>query len=183
MSTMTIAESKTERVAEIKQQPARLRCTGCGATTDAACACGVGYVPAHEYAAKAVVANPEMSDRVIAAELGVDHETVRRARKSVGEKAPTAKRIGKDGKKYPATKTKRHARPTPAAATPAVVSPIDDMIVSSEPEPTALLLSRIEQLVGDLALAVEHGARSDIFDGRVRAVADRLLTLITEKVR
>jgi hypothetical protein len=52
-----------------------------------------------------------------------------------------------------------------------------------QPEPTALLLSQIERLVGDLALAVEHCFRSDIFDGRVRAVADRLLALIAEDDR
>ena len=48
-----------------------------------------------------------------------------------------------------------------------------------QPEPTALLLSHIEQLVGDLTLAVEHYCgRSDIFEGRISAAADRLLGLI-----
>jgi hypothetical protein len=81
MTNLAIVESKIE----IKQQ---LRCSDCGATTDAACACGVGYVPAHEYAAKAVQAHPEKSDRAIAAVLGIDHKTVGKARKATGEKNP-----------------------------------------------------------------------------------------------
>lgn len=185
MNELIVAEPpRTERVKELKQ----LRCSKCGVTTDAACDCEVGYVPAHEYAARAVAANPEMSDNAIAEVIGVDHKTVGEARKSVGGDSLTAKRIGKDGKRYPATKSKRHAQPTPAptmpaatptltatpAQAPAVVSLIDEM----QPEQTALLLTQIEQLIGKLALAVEHGVRSDIFDGRVRAVADRLVALI-----
>ena len=38
------------------QIPARLRCSSCGADSEAACDCGVTYVPAGEYAAKAAMA-------------------------------------------------------------------------------------------------------------------------------
>jgi len=48
---------------------------------DAACNCGAPYVPAGRRAAEAVATNPEKSDRAIAAEIGVDRETVARARK------------------------------------------------------------------------------------------------------
>jgi hypothetical protein len=79
-----------------------LCCAKCGAKTKPGCDCGVAYLPAHMYAAKAVAAHPEKSDRAIAAAIGVDHKTVAKARKSVGEKSPT--RVGADGKRYRATK-------------------------------------------------------------------------------
>jgi hypothetical protein len=62
----------------------------------------VAYVPAQVFAAKAVAAHPEKSDRAIAKEIGVDHKTVAKAREAVGEKSPT--RVGADGKRYRATK-------------------------------------------------------------------------------
>jgi hypothetical protein len=79
-----------------------LCCVKCGAKAKPGCDCGVAYVPAHMYAVKAVAAHPEKSDRAIAAAIGVDHKTVAKARKSVGDKSPT--RIGTDGKRYRATK-------------------------------------------------------------------------------
>lgn len=88
-----------------------LCCAKCGAKAKAGCDCEAAYIPAHAFAAKAVAAHPEKSDRAIAKDIGVDHKTVAKARKSVGEKSPTAKRVGHDGKKYNATK-----RMTPAAA-------------------------------------------------------------------
>jgi hypothetical protein len=169
MTNLAIAESKTERIEKIKQQ---LKCSGCGAVAEASCNCGVGYVPAGEYAAKAIAAHPEMSDNAIAKEIGVDQTTVSRARKTVKGKALTARRIGKDGKSY--TAKKPAAKPAKAPTT-AVASPIGEM----QPEPTALLLSEIERLVDDLAMAI-NGVRFEIFDGRVRAVADRLLALIAK---
>lgn len=60
---------------------ARLECSNCGATTDAACNCGVPYVTAGERAAKAVAANPEKSNRAIADIADVDEKTVRKARR------------------------------------------------------------------------------------------------------
>ena|ERR1700674_5523194 len=51
--------------------------------------------------------------------------------------------------------------------------------------PDASWLAQIEQLVGDLAMAVERGdVRADrVFKGRIRAVADRLLTLVGDNDR
>jgi hypothetical protein len=72
---------------------------------NAACTCGVSYTPKAIRAAEAVKANPEKSDRALAAELGVGKDTVRRARSDVAHDAPPD-RVGQDGKSYPA------ARPT-----------------------------------------------------------------------
>lgn len=49
-------------------------------------------------AAKAVAAHPEKSDRALAAEIGVDHKTVAKARQSTGDDSPVEKRTGRDGK-------------------------------------------------------------------------------------
>jgi hypothetical protein len=48
-----------------------------------------------------------------------------------------------------------------------------------------LALSQIERLVGDLAMAVERSnVRADrVFKARIRAAADRLLTLIADDDR
>jgi Winged helix-turn-helix DNA-binding len=82
---------------------ARIECSACGATADAACECGVAYVPAGVRAAKAVAENPGLSNRVIAAEIGVSEPTVRRARGASCDAPETV--IGRDGKQYAATKT------------------------------------------------------------------------------
>ena len=58
----------------------RLECSKCGASTDAACNCGVPYVPKKERAAAALAASPDKSNRQIASETGVHHSTVSRAR-------------------------------------------------------------------------------------------------------
>jgi hypothetical protein len=77
-----------------------LRCSACNATTSASCDCGAAYVPAGDIAVTAIVANPEKSDRAIAAEIGVNKNTVARARaKTTGPNGPIEKRTGKDGKK------------------------------------------------------------------------------------
>jgi hypothetical protein len=78
----------------------QLGCMSCGATVEAACDCGTIYVPAGQRAIAAVSVNPEMSDRAIAAAIGVDHKTVAAARRAIGEDSPPEKRIGKDGKRY-----------------------------------------------------------------------------------
>jgi hypothetical protein len=49
-------------------------------------------------AALLAISPPAISDRAIAADLGVDHKTVAKARRATGEKSPVAKRTGKDGK-------------------------------------------------------------------------------------
>lgn len=84
-----------------KPQRGRLECPQCGCHTEAKCDCGVPYIykRAGEIAAEAIKDNPEMSDRAIAAEIGVSHPTVAKARKATGKNLPVEKRVGKDGKK------------------------------------------------------------------------------------
>jgi hypothetical protein len=88
----------------------RLECPGCGASTEARCDCGVAYVPAGARAAKAVAENPGKSDRAIAAELGITHPTVAKARRATGKDLPVeppATRTGKDGE---SAQVARHRR-------------------------------------------------------------------------
>jgi len=89
-----------------------LECSECGAKGEGSCRCGVPYVPAGERAAKAIEANPEKSDRAIAAESGISRATVQRARKAGGSHEPPEKRKGRDGKNYPskAPTAKKRAR-------------------------------------------------------------------------
>jgi hypothetical protein len=95
----------TATVVQFKR-PALLRCPKCGATTDAACDCGVEYVQAGALAAAAIEANPELSNRAIAEQTGLGLTTVQRARKSGDPNGSPAKRIGRDGKMQSATKRK-----------------------------------------------------------------------------
>lgn len=91
----------------------RLICSKCGAGTDAACDCGVEYVPAAERAAKAVQATPNKSNRAIAAAIGTSEKTVRNVRRESGAELSAPRRhVGKDGKSYPA-QSKRQHRQTP----------------------------------------------------------------------
>lgn len=86
---------------------ARLQCSACGASASAACDCGVSYISASNRAEAAVTANPEKSDRAIAEEIGVNKDTVAKARrKSTGRTQPVEKRTGKDGKKRKQPKAK-----------------------------------------------------------------------------
>ena len=97
----------TATVANLKQPAplrAQLHCSKCGITIDAACDCGVDYVPAGVAAAKAIEANPDKNNQAIADMIGVAESTVREIRKGVSRNRETDKRIGKDGKSYPATK-------------------------------------------------------------------------------
>jgi hypothetical protein len=77
-----------------------LRCTACGALTQAACGCGAGYayMSPGEMAAKAVKDNPGMSNVALADKLGIDESTVRKARKSTSGNPEVEKRTGKDGR-------------------------------------------------------------------------------------
>jgi transposase-like protein len=78
----------------------QLVCSDCGAPGQGSCKCGAPYVSPGERAEAAVKANPEKSDRVIAEELGINHNTVNRARKKTTVSHETVeKRTGKDGKK------------------------------------------------------------------------------------
>jgi hypothetical protein len=101
--------------AEIHKLPPpklHLYCAKCGVVSEPRCDCNVGYITAGEVARRAVAANPEKSDRAIAAEIGVSQPTVGKARKAAaaaGDKnLSSAKRTGRDGKSYPASRrTKR----------------------------------------------------------------------------
>jgi|SRR6185312_14472580 len=84
----------------IKISVQRMVCTGCGAEANASCNCGKPYIPAKQRAAEAIAANPQMSDRAIAAGLGVSHETVSKARREAPVNELTPERIGLDGKVY-----------------------------------------------------------------------------------
>jgi hypothetical protein len=89
-------------VYEMRRAVSRLECSSCGAEANASCDCGKPYVPAKVRAVEAIKANPEKSDRAIAADLGVSPMTVGRARAGVTDGTPDEDRIGLDGKKYPA---------------------------------------------------------------------------------
>jgi hypothetical protein len=85
---------------------ARLECSKCGAATDAACDCGVAYVPAGVRAKQVIEANPAKSNRALAADIGVDEGTIRRARITGAENSAPEKRKGRDGKIYPSVISK-----------------------------------------------------------------------------
>ena len=75
-----------------------MECSSCGAAGIAACDCGAPYMPASARAAAAIVADRDKSDRAIAADLGIDHKTVGKARRSTGDYSPVDTRVGLDGK-------------------------------------------------------------------------------------
>jgi hypothetical protein len=110
------------------QQPYKrlaLCCTKCGSIADASCDCGSPYIPARERAAQAIAANPEKSDRAIAAEIGVGAMTVNRARATVPD-GTVDERVGLDGK----------TRRLPQRAEPEPKSDIEDEIgIEDEIEP------------------------------------------------
>ncbi len=82
------------------RRTSEIGCSACGATVDAACDCGAPYLPAGQRAAEAIAANPQMSDRAIAREIGTSHTTVQKARAATGNQLPVddETRIGLDGK-------------------------------------------------------------------------------------
>jgi len=81
---------------------AKLVCSDCGASADAACNCGVAYVPASKRAEAAIKDNPSKSDRAVAADTGVSRRTVQRARrkKRAGGSHEPRERTGNNGKTY-----------------------------------------------------------------------------------
>lgn len=106
----------TATIHQLKPKPslAMLECSNCGATTNAACNCGVAYVPASQRAAEAITADPTKSNRAIADQIGVSEPTVRRARGASGDAPATV--IGKDGKSYPAERPSKPAEPVSVGA-------------------------------------------------------------------
>lgn len=83
------------------RRPAELACSACGSIAEASCDCGVPYVPAGQRAIEAIRANPQKSDRAIAAELGIGNKTVSRARNALVSDDTPDERVGRDGKSYP----------------------------------------------------------------------------------
>jgi hypothetical protein len=79
---------------EIVETVVRYECPKCGNN----CQCGVPYVPKTARAREAIEANPEKSNRAIAAEIGADEKTVRKARKSTADQSAVQERVGLDGK-------------------------------------------------------------------------------------
>jgi hypothetical protein len=87
--------------AVIQMSIARLACTACGAEANASCNCGKPYIPApRERAKEAIKATPQKSNVVIADEIEVSPETVRRARQDLTSSGVEVDgpRIGRDGK-------------------------------------------------------------------------------------
>jgi hypothetical protein len=77
-------------------RPKKLFCSKCGAVANATCDCEMSYIAARVYAERAIVAHPEKSNRAIAEETGISHETIRQVREATGNNL--AVRIGLDGK-------------------------------------------------------------------------------------
>jgi hypothetical protein len=115
MGLMNVREDK---MTKLSPDARRLCCSQCGARAKASCDCDASYIPARLYAAQAVAAHPEKSNRVLAEEIGINETTIRRARKAVAvNAAPGAKRTGKDGKSYPATQPAARVRTIKAKIT------------------------------------------------------------------
>jgi len=84
---------------------AKFECSKCG--TEAACNCGAPVVPLGTRLAEAIAKKDGKSNRTIAAEQGCSEGAVRKARGSAAyEYAPDDRRIGRDGKSYPAKPTR-----------------------------------------------------------------------------
>jgi hypothetical protein len=131
----------------IKIAVQRMVCTGCGAEANASCTCGVAYTPKSVRAAEAIKANPEKSNRAIAADIGVDHKTVGAAREAGGESFPTTDtRVGRDGKNYPATAPQK-PRLTSSYIPAQNVTPPPDFIAQAQKHLDAIvpLLRRMDQ--------------------------------------
>ena len=118
------------------------------------CACGVAYayVPAGKRAEEAFIRNPEKSDRSIAEEIGVNHNTVTRARKKTTVSYGTVelkrlgklygKRIGKDGKarKLPQAKIVEAETNDPEPVKPSPTAPVTAAVEPSSARRTFMLL-------------------------------------------
>jgi hypothetical protein len=98
------------------QKIVRLECSACGAEGQGSCDCGAPYLQPADRAAKAIAANPEKSDRAIAAELGIGNKTVSRARNATVSPDTVQTRTGLDGKKRKMPAKPNKAAPTSAAA-------------------------------------------------------------------
>jgi hypothetical protein len=84
-------------------QTVALQCSGCGAEINAACNCGLDYVPVAQRVAEYDKENPGRSTRQAASDLDVSRETVRTTRAGDNHLSPDHV-TGRDGKQYPARK-------------------------------------------------------------------------------
>jgi hypothetical protein len=118
------AERIAELIGKMVHHGGVLHCTKCGTKSKCGCGCGAPYVGDHRWAipiakveptkkpsaldraAVAIAAHPDKSDRAIAAEIGMDHKTVAKARRAMAVSpldSPPEKRVGRDGRSYPVT--------------------------------------------------------------------------------
>jgi len=142
----------------------KLRCSKCGITIDAGCACDVAYVPAGEIVKEAIKLNPNLSNREIARNIGTSYETVRRERrKSVDTNVSTEQtRVGKDGKSY-----KAHKMP--------VLDPEQPIKKRAVTRRTATLEERIEKLERTYKRILEIRKRGAISHNLYRSIKALLL--------
>lgn len=139
-----------------------MRCSGCGVTQAAACDCGVAYVPAGEYAAKAIAdpANREKSHSMLAQEIGVSDQTVLRARGLGSTNVEPERRLGLDGKSYPAKAPRTSRREMQAAEIQYEAGS------SKERDPVQFLkiaLVRVEEVVRDYERVMKTKAEKAAF--------------------
>jgi hypothetical protein len=106
-----------------------LYCSECGAKAEAACDCGVVYVPAGVAAAKGVTAYWELSDRAIGKKLGISYSTVREARLKLatGGNPSVDRRIGLDGKSRRLPSHDNAIRPAELAHLPEAVELVENL--------------------------------------------------------
>jgi hypothetical protein len=110
----------TPAIIEVKQvKEYNFRCSDCGG--DRECDCSAPAIPKTQRAIEAVKANPEKSNRAIAAEIGADEKTVRKAREATADQS--AVRAGLDGKtrKMPEKKAATNKTPEPTLQTQPVI--------------------------------------------------------------
>jgi hypothetical protein len=176
----------TAQVVSIRRSAAKLECCKCGAMAETACNCGAPYVPAGDLAAKAVAANPDKSDRTIAAEIGVGKDTVRRARKSVGANAPTEKRVGKDGKSYKARKpTTRKPKPGPEPSNPFTAEAAREAPSNTATSPAQSMADAVAVAIAATNRCLPSGLSNAIHAGDVKILfftteLDKLIELLTD---
>ena len=84
-------------------------CSACG--VNASCECGVEYIAAGEFAKRKAKQHPDWSNRRVAKEYGLSNQTVMRARAGCPNEQPE-KRLGADGKSYPALRVVDVKEPT-----------------------------------------------------------------------
>lgn len=87
----------------------KLLCSKCGAKGEIGCECGVEYIKANAFAARVVAdpANASKGTRQLAAETGLGHGTIQRAKAGVPNGTPDQRVVGKDGRSHPAKRAKK----------------------------------------------------------------------------